>query len=304
MVCVLRDKYLETALRSGAGLLVLNGSTPLERDHIRVSDIETAWVKLLRLFSPESSFDGVHPSAVVHPEATLEDDVRIDAGVIIARGARIGRGTVIGAGCIVGENAVIGADCRLLERVTVRHRCVLGSRVLVQSGAVIGADGFGFHRTPEHHHIRQEQIGTVCIEDDVEIGANCVVDRGTLSETVIGARSKLGPSCIIAHNCKIGVDVILIGAVQLAGSVTIKDRAVLWGQVGSIGHLTIGEGAVVTAQSGISKDVPDGATWRGSPAQDIRTQLRLEARFMALETMEKRLKDLERSVLNLEKTTL
>jgi UDP-3-O-[3-hydroxymyristoyl] glucosamine N-acyltransferase len=304
VVCVLRDKYLETALRSRAGLLVLNGSTTLERDHIRVSDIETAWVKLLRIFAPQSKLEGIHPSAVIHPEATLEEGVRIDAGVIIARGARIGRGCFIGAGCSIGEDAVIGEDCRLLERVTVRHRCVLGSRVLVQSGAVIGADGFGFHRTPEHHHIRQEQIGTVRIEDDVEIGANCVVDRGTLSETVIGTRSKLGPSCIVAHNCKIGADVILIGAVQLAGSVTIKNRAVLWGQVGSIGHLTIGEGAVVTAQSGISKDVPDGATWRGSPAQDIRTQLRLEARFMALETMEKRLKDLERSVLNLEKSTL
>jgi UDP-3-O-[3-hydroxymyristoyl] glucosamine N-acyltransferase len=296
VVCVLRDKYLSAALESPAGLLVLNGSAAVDRAHIRVSDIEIAWVKLLRAFSPKLDSSGIHPSAVVHPEAHLEPDVQIGAGAVVARGARIARRTVIGALCSIGENTVIGEDSQLLERVTVRHHCALGKRVLVQSGAVIGADGFGFYRTADSRHIRQEQIGTVRIEDDVEIGANCVIDRGTLGETRIGARSKLGPACIIAHNCQLGEDVILIGAVQLAGSVTIKNRAVLWGQVGSIGHLTIGEGAVVTAQSGISKDVPDGATWRGSPAQDIKTQLRLEARFMALETMEKRLKALENQI--------
>ncbi len=301
VVCVLRDQYLEAALKSRAGLLVLNGSTAVDKAHIRVTEIETAWVNLLRAFAPPLERAGIHPSALIHPEAQIAADVQIGAGAVVARGAVIGRGSVVGAGSSLGERVVLGEDCLLHERVTVRHDCHLGNRVLVQSGAVIGSDGFGFQRTPEARHIRQEQIGGVHISDDVEIGANTVVDRGTLGDTTIGERSKIGPACVIAHNCKLGSDVIFIGAVQLAGSITIHNRAVLWGQVGSVGHLTIGEGAVITAQSGISKNVPAGATWRGSPAQDIKTQLRLEARFMALEETEKRLKALERLLLEREK---
>ena len=296
--CVLRDKYLEAALGSNAGVLIVADNHQLERPHIRVPNIELAWVALLDLFAASLEQTGIHPSAVIHPEATLEPDVQIGANVSIARGARVGRGSVIGAGSAIGEQAVIGADCQLFENVTIRHHCTLGDRCLIQSGAVIGEDGFGFYRTPDAQHIRQAQIGTVVISDDVEIGSNTVIDRGTLTATTIGPRTKIGPACVIAHNSTVGADVIMIGAVQLAGSMDIRDKVVLWGQVGSIGHLTIGEGAVVTAQSGISKNVPAGATWRGAPAQDIKTQLRLEARFMALEEMERRLKALEQTVLN------
>ncbi len=302
--CVLRDKYLAAALGSNAGVLIVTDQHHLERPHIRVPNIELAWIALLALFAPTLEATGIHPSAVIHPEATLEPDVQIGANVTVARGARIGRGSVIGAGSAIGEGVVIGADCQLFENVTIRHHCTLGNRCLIQSGAVIGEDGFGFYRTPEAQHIRQAQIGTVTISDDVEIGSNTVIDRGTLTATTIGPRTKIGPACVIAHNSTVGADVIMIGAVQLAGSMNIHDRVVLWGQVGSIGHLTIGEGAVVTAQSGISKNVPAGATWRGSPAQDIKTQLRLEARFMALEEMERRLKALEQTVLNRETSGL
>jgi UDP-3-O-[3-hydroxymyristoyl] glucosamine N-acyltransferase len=297
VVCVLRDKYLPVALESRAGLLVLNGSTAVDRAHIRVSDIERAWIGLLEAFAPKLEDPGIHPSAVIHPEAVLEDGVQIGAHAVVARGARIGRGAVIGSGSTVGENSVIGPDCQIYERATIRHHCTLGARCLVQSGAVIGEDGFGFHRDEHARHTRQAQIGTVEIADDVEIGSNTVIDRGTVSATTIGPRTKIGPMCVIAHNSTVGADVVMIGAVQLAGSMTIHDRVVLWGQVGSIGHLTIGEGAVVTAQSGISKNVPAGAIWRGAPAQDIKTQLRLEARFMALEETERRLKTLERALL-------
>ena len=296
--CVLRDKYLEAALKSDAGVLIVASGHQLERPHIRVLNIELAWIALLDLFAPRLERCGIHPSAIIHPEATLEPDVQIAANVSVARGARVGRGSVIGAGSSIGEHAVIGADCQIYENVTIRHHCTLGDRCLIQSGAVIGEDGYGFYRTPDAQHIRQAQIGTVVIGDDVEIGSNTVIDRGTLTATTIGPRTKIGPTCVIAHNSTVGADVLMIGAVQLAGSMTIHNRAVLWGQVGSIGHLTIGEGAVITAQSGISKNVPAGATWRGSPAQDIKTQLRLEARFMALEEMERRLKALEQMISN------
>ena len=302
--CVLRDKYLTTALNSSAGVLIVAEQHHLERPHIRVPNIELAWIALLALFAQPLEVTGIHPSAVIHKDATLEPDVQIGANGVVARGARVGRGTVIGAGSTIGENAVIGADCRIYENVTIRHHCTLGDRCLIQSGAVIGEDGFGFYRTPDVQHIRQAQIGTVVISDEVEIGSNTVIDRGTLTATTIGLRTKIGPSCVIAHNSTVGADVIMIGAVQLAGSMDIRDKVVLWGQVGSIGHLTIGEGAVVTAQSGISKNVPAGAIWRGSPAQEIKTQLRLEARFMALEEMERRLKALEQAILQQESNGL
>ncbi len=291
---VLREKFLGEALESQVGTLVVARGLEIKTDKalIRVLDVELAWVELLRLFMPKLEKTGIDPTARVHATATLEDDVQLGAFAVIGPAARVGRNTVIGAHSVIGERTQIGPNSLIHERVVIRHDCQIGARVLVQSGAVIGADGFGFHRTADGF-VRQEQIGAVIIEDDVEIGANTVVDRGTLEPTRIGHGSKIGPSCVIAHNDQLGRNVILIGAVGLTGSVVIEDDAVLWGQTGTVGHVRIGKGAVLTAQSGLSKDLPAGETWRGSPAQPIKQQLRLEARIRQLEEIGKRLARLE-----------
>jgi UDP-3-O-[3-hydroxymyristoyl] glucosamine N-acyltransferase len=303
LTCVLREQYLPAALESNAGVLVIAQEIkiPTARAVIRVENIETAWVSLLKAFAPNLERDpGIHPSAVVHETAQLESGVCVGANVVIARDAKIGSGTVIGAGSYIGERSTLGADCLIHPNVTILHDVQMGARVLVQSGAVIGSDGFGFQRTSDKRHIRQEQIGGVLIEDDVEIGVLSVIDRGTITTIRIGARTKIGPACIVAHNSSVGSDSLLIGAVQLAGSVTIEDRVVLWGQVGSVGHITVGSDSMVTAQSGISKDLPAGGTYRGSPAQPIRDQLRLEANQREIGTLKEKLQALASKITELE----
>lgn len=303
LTCVLREQYLPAALESAAGVLVVTHDVkiPDARAVIRVSDIESAWVLLLRAFAP--NFDrnpGIHPSAVVHETAQLEAGVCLGANAVVARDAKIGAGSVIGDGSYIGERSSLGADCLIHPHVTILHDVQMGARVLVQSGAVIGSDGFGFQRTTDKRHIRQEQIGGVLIEDDVEIGVHTIIDRGTINTIRIGARTKIGPACIIAHNSSVGSDSLLIGAVQLAGSVTIEDRVVMWGQVGSVGHVTVGSDSMVTAQSGISKDLPPGGTYRGSPAQPIRDQLRLEANMREIGSLKEKLQLLAAKISELE----
>jgi UDP-3-O-[3-hydroxymyristoyl] glucosamine N-acyltransferase len=295
-------KYLPSCLESPANLVVIDQKTVLDatsrsragRSFLRVPDLEIAWERLLTAFSPTLEREpGVHPSAQVDPTARLGEGVHVGPNAVISRNVRVGDGCVILGGALIGEGSSLGQDCLIHPNASVLHRVTLGDRVVVQSGAVVGSDGFGFRRTDEHHHVRLPHIGTVTLEDDVEVGANSVVDRGTLGETRVGARTKIGPACIVAHNAMIGQDVLLIGAVQLAGSITIHDRAVLWGQVGAVGHITIGADATVTAQSGVSKSLPAGGTYRGSPAQPVREFARLEARTRDLERMAQRIKALE-----------
>jgi UDP-3-O-[3-hydroxymyristoyl] glucosamine N-acyltransferase len=304
LTCVLRENFLPAALESDAGVLVVSqeAKIPNPRAVIRVADIESAWVLLLRAFAPSLEREpGIHASAVVHETAQIEAGVSLGANVVIARDAKIGTGSVIGAGSYIGERTSLGAACLIHPNVTILHDVQMGARVLVQSGAVIGSDGFGFQRTQDKHHIRQEQIGGVLIEDDVEIGVNSVIDRGTITTIRIGARSKIGPACVIAHNSSVGCDSLLIGAVQLAGSVTVGDRVVLWGQVGSVGHITIGSDTMVTAQSGISKDIPaGGGVYRGAPAIPIREHLRFEANQRDIGSIKEKLKALEAKILELE----
>ncbi len=298
LVCVLREKTaLEKALSSAAEVLVLAEGLTLETSKtlIRVPDVEVAWLELLRVFALPLENLGIDPSAKIHPSAILAADVQIGAFAVIAANTSIGAGSIIGAYSSLGERSSLGEGCLLHERVTIRHDCQLGNGVLVQSGAVIGADGFGFHRITDGF-IRQEQIGAVQIGNDVEIGVNTVIDRGTLEPTRIGRGTKIGPSCIIAHNCQLGENVILIGMVGLTGSVIIEDDAVLWGGAGTIGHCRIGKRAVLTARSSLSKDIPAGEVWRGAPAQPIRDELRLEAQVRRLEDYEKRLKQLEQAL--------
>jgi UDP-3-O-[3-hydroxymyristoyl] glucosamine N-acyltransferase len=313
VVAARHQKYLEPCLASQAGLIMLpaNASLP-ERLRpeglrpkglqapalLRVTDPEIAWERLLSAFAPvlERSSE-IDPSASIHPSALIGANVHIGPHVTISKDVHIGAGSVIMAGSFIGEASRLGDDCELHPNVSILHHVTLEHRVLVQAGAVIGADGFGFRRTHEHHHIRLPHIGTVIVEDDVEIGANSVIDRGTIGETRIGARSKLGVACIVAHNSIIGQDVLLIGAVQMGGSTILEDRVTLWGQVGVAGHLRIGAGSTVTAQSGVSKSLPAAGTFRGSPARPMAEFARAEARVRDLERLRERVAVLEIAIL-------
>jgi UDP-3-O-[3-hydroxymyristoyl] glucosamine N-acyltransferase len=219
--------------------------------------------------------DGVHPKAHVDPTAT------------------VGAGSVLYPGVYLGPRAVVGRDCILYPNVVVYDDCVLGDRVTVHAGSSIGQDGFGYatHRG-EHHKI--PQVGNVVIEDDVEIGANCSIERAALGSTVIGRGTKFSDNVTIGHGTKIGPHGLLVAQVGIAGSTTIGRHLVMAGQSGIAGHLKIGDRVTVAAQSGVISDAPDGAVLMGMPALPAGRARRASVVYAQLPELLERVRKLER----------
>ncbi len=237
---------------------------------------------------------GVHPSAVVHPTAALGEGVHIAALAMVGARTRIGARSVVHPHVVLHEDVQVGEDCVLHSGVLVREGCRLGDRVVVQNGAVIGADGFGFAKDAEGRYHKIPQMGTVVIEDDVEVGALTAIDRAALGETRIGRGTKLDNLVQIGHSVTVGRDTVLAGQVGVAGSSTIGDRVTLAGQVGVAGHLKIGDGVIATAQTGIPNDVDAGTVISGYPAIPNREWLKASAVFPRLPELLRRLRALEK----------
>ncbi|MEX2535405.1 MAG: UDP-3-O-(3-hydroxymyristoyl)glucosamine N-acyltransferase [Trueperaceae bacterium] len=237
---------------------------------ITVVEPRLALAQLTSLFDTRPLPDpGVHPSATVAQGAVLAEGARVGAGAVIGAGAAIGSGTIVGEGALVGAGAVLGSDCRLHARASLLDGVKLGDRVIVHSGAVLGSDGFGYVPS-QGGALKLHHLGTVVIGDDVEIGANTCVDRGTLGDTLIGDRTKIDNLCQIAHNVTIGSDCLIAGQCGIAGSTRIGDRVTMAGSAGVADHLTIGDGATLGPRATVLKDVPEGETWIGYPAQPYR----------------------------------
>ena len=223
---------------------------------------------------------GVSPGAVVHPDARLESGVTVDPGAVIGPRAEIGAGSTIGAHCVIGPGVRIGRDCSIGAQTTIGHALV-GDRVIVHPGARIGQDGFGF-AMGARGHLKVPQIGRVIVQDDVEIGANTTIDRGSNRDTVVGEGSKIDNLVQIGHNVTIGRHCVIVSQTGISGSTTLGDFAVTGGQAGLAGHLTIGSGAQIGAKSGVMNDIPAGERWFGIPAQSAREQFRLHAALRRL----------------------
>ncbi|MDT8435278.1 MAG: UDP-3-O-(3-hydroxymyristoyl)glucosamine N-acyltransferase [Gemmatimonadota bacterium] len=261
---------------------------------IRVENPELAFCRLVPLFVRVAEpAPGIHPDAVVSPEARLGADVRIGPGAVVGDGARIGRNTWIEAHAVVGEGVRIEEDCRLGPGCTIAGRSVLGRRVHVQAGARVGCDGFGYVRTDEGPR-KFPQVGRCRLGDDVEIGANSTIDRGSLGDTVVGAGTKIDNLVHIGHNCRLGEGCLIAGQVGIAGSTVLGAGVRVAGQVGIAGHLEIGAGASIGAKSGVMSDIPAGETWSGYPARPHRTWLRATAGFFRLPELARRVERLER----------
>ena len=271
-VCVVAAKE---ALDAVPGVVVAAQAVTLSAESvIRVADTRLALAKLSEVFDERPPVaEGVHPSAQVHPEAQLAENVHLAANVVVGAGARIERGTRVGAGCAIGARVRIGEGCLLHANVTLYGGVTLGKRVTLHSGAVIGSDGFGYAAS-ERGAYKIQHLGSVTLEDDVEIGANTCVDRGTLDDTRIGARSKIDNLCQIGHNVVIGTDCLIAGTVGIAGSTTLGNRVTMGGSSGAGDHLHIGDDVRVAARGGVTKDVPAGETWAGFPAQPYKRWVR------------------------------
>jgi UDP-3-O-[3-hydroxymyristoyl] glucosamine N-acyltransferase len=220
---------------------------------------------------------GVHATAWVAPGAKVAAGATVGPLCVIEAGAIIGDQAHLQAGVFVGRGARVGEGCWLMPGVVVAAECVLGRRVRLQPGVVVGSDGFGYEFVDGRHE-KLPQVGTVEIGDDVEIGANTTLDRARFSRTLVGEGTKIDNLVQVAHNVVIGRHCLICAQVGISGSTTLEDYVVLGGQVGTVGHITVGRGAKVGAQSGISRDVPAGASVFGTPA----LPLMLEQRIIAL----------------------
>ena len=246
---------------------------------------------LPRLYPPEAPASGVASTARIGKGASLGERVSVGEYAIIGARAKLGNGVVIGPHCVVGDGVSIGDGTRLWPGVTINSGATLGARTVIHSGARIACDGFGFvFRDGAHQKI--PHVGRCIIGDDVEIGANTTIDRGSIDDTVVGNGTKIDNLVQIAHNVRIGENCLLIAQVGIAGSATIGDGVVLAGQAGISGHISIGAGARVAAQAGVFGDVPAGETWSGYPARPHREALRASAALFKLAGMMRRLEKL------------
>ena len=283
----------------GRALLVsepLSGLPGGPRDRIVVADAHRAMVTLLSMMhaAPDPE-PGVHAAAVVHPEARVCGTACVGPGAVIGAGAVVGGGSTVGANCVIGDGVVIGQTCVLFPHVTLYSGSILGDRVIVHAGTRIGVDGFGYVLV-DGEHVKVPQVGGCVVEDDVEIGANCTLDRGSIGETRIGTGSKLDNLVHIGHNVIVGPRSLVVAQVGIAGSTLLGEGVVLGGQAGLVGHLKIGAGARIGAQAGVISDIAAGQEVSGYPARDHRAYLKAMANLMRLPRVLKRVRRIERTL--------
>ncbi len=272
-------RYEEAAAATrAAAILVAADHRPFARPVIEHPDPLRAFFSAAALLHPPPPPPppGIHPTAVIGPGVRLGDRVSVGPHAVLEAGAEVGDRTIVSALVYVGRGVCIGTDGLIYPQVVLREECVLGDRVIVHSGSVIGSDGYGFRREGDRH-IKVPQIGRVVIGDDVEIGASCAIDRGTLGDTVIERGTKFDNLVHVGHNVRIGADSLVIAQVGIGGSAVIGQGVILAGQAGIAGHVVIGDGAQIGGQAGVIASVPPGEQLWGTPAMPLHQSKRVYA---------------------------
>ena len=253
--------------------------------------------------TPTGSQDNpnISPQAVISPTATLGEGCVVHPYAVISDNVTIGNHCVIYPHTFIGPDATIGDDCQLYPNVVVYDHCVIGHRVTLHAGCVIGQDGFGYATHAGAHH-KIPQVGNAIIEDDVELGANCAVDRATVGSTIIGQGTKFSDLVAIGHGTKVGKHNLLVALVGIAGSVETGDYVAMGGMVGVAGHLKIGNMVQIAATSGVMTDIPDKAQYGGTPAMPLTEAKRRHLHSIRLPDLFARVKKLERELSKLRKS--
>ncbi|RLB80696.1 MAG: UDP-3-O-(3-hydroxymyristoyl)glucosamine N-acyltransferase [Deltaproteobacteria bacterium] len=268
---------------------------------IVVDNAELAYAKLASLFAPEvPRYPGISDKAFVHNSAKIAQGVSIYPFVYIAERAEVAEGTILFPGVYIGKEVSIGSNTVIYPNVTILERTRIGSQVIIHAGTVIGSDGFGFVQH-EGESIKIPQLGYVEIEDYVELGANCCVDRATFGRTWIKRGVKTDNLVQIGHNVVIGERSIIVSQTGISGSVTVGKQVIIGGQVGIADHITVGDGAMIGSQSGVAKSIPPGEVVSGSPAIAHRKWLRSMGLVSRLPELHERIRTLEKKLKLMEK---
>jgi len=260
---------------------------------IAVKDAYLSFQVLMNLYQEmQGRKEGIENGSSIHETAVIGEDVYIGAFTYVSEKAKIGDGSQIFPQVYIGKGVKIGKNCKIDSGARIYDYCIIGDHCVIHSNTVIGGDGFGFQPTPQGFQ-KIPQLGNVIIEDDVEIGSNCSIDRATLGSTVIGKGTKIDNLIQIAHNVKIGSNNVIAAQAGIAGSTTIGDWNQIGGQVGIVGHIKIGSQVKIQAQSGVNSGVNDKETVYGSPAISYNDYLRSYVHFRNLPEIVKRINNLE-----------
>lgn len=270
---------------------------------IRSDNPHLAFVRALKIFFPlPRPSPGIHPSASVAASARLGRDVSIGALAYVGERVEIGDGSTVFPLAGIYPDVKIGRSCVIHSQVSLREGTEVGNGVILHNGAVIGADGFGYLRNEDGSSSKIPQVGTVRIEDNVEIGANSTIDRAALDKTVIGAGTKIDNLVHLAHNVEVGRDGIIVAQAGISGSVKIGKKVIIAGQAGVVDHVHIGDGVLVAPQSGVRKDIPAGSHVMGSPSMDFKQYGRMTASLKQIPELKKKIEELEKKIAALEKS--
>ncbi len=303
MTFLANTKYQKYLDQSNASVIIVPNDVESVSGKIflRAENPYFAFMKAVRLFHPEQPYieKGIHPTAVIGNDAKLGENISIGAYAVIGDRCSIGSNTTILPHVVLGNDVSVGEDCILHAHVSLRERVQIGNRVVIYDGTVVGSDGFGFAPEGGKYH-KIPQIGTVVIEDDVEIGANVTIDRATLGETRICQGVKLDNLIQIAHNCEIGESTVVAAQTGISGSTKIGKHVRVGGQAGFAGHMSIGDGAAIGAQSGVTKSVAEGVYVFGYPAKPHKEEFRIQGAQRRLPELLKEIKELKKRVQQLE----
>ncbi|MHC4754084.1 MAG: UDP-3-O-(3-hydroxymyristoyl)glucosamine N-acyltransferase [Planctomycetota bacterium] len=295
-------KYGEVLGQSSAAAVIVGSMIEgLSKPQLIVNDVNAALIKALTIFAPKlkPAAEGVDASAVVGRNVELGRGISIGPYAVLSDNVVVGDNSVISGGCKVGENSRIGSNSRIESNVVIYHNCVIGSNVVIQANSVIGSTGFGYSFIDGSHRLIPHNGGVV-IEDFVDIGSNCSIDRAKFGNTVIGAGTKIDNLVQIAHNVVIGKCCLIIALVGISGSCKIGDGVVLAGQAGIADNVEIGAGVMVAGRAGVLKDVKAGKRLFGYPAMDYGKAFRIMASQRKLPGLLEQFRDLSKRVERLE----
>ncbi|MCE1165213.1 MAG: UDP-3-O-(3-hydroxymyristoyl)glucosamine N-acyltransferase [Bacteroidetes bacterium] len=298
------EKYFET---TGAGAVIVSEKFAVKTERpelavIRLEDPYMGFVTLQEFFHRQNAetVREISAKSSIGEGTTVGADVHIGDFTVIGKNCSVGKNTIIRANVTIGDGVTVGDNTHIESSVTVYHGCKIGNNVIVHSNTVIGSDGFGFARDKEGKYRKIPQTGIVVIEDDVEIGSNCSIDRATIGVTKICRGAKLDNQIQIAHNVEIGEDTVIVAQAGIAGSTKIGKRCMIGGQAGIVGHLTICDDVIIGASVGVTKSIVKPGMYMGYRFKPFKEELREEANIKDIPTLKDKIKKLE-SIINKDK---